>query len=39
MMPFVQRIITQRKKDWSPAMVEDPAREGLLAMIADNGQH
>ncbi|WFS03249.1 hypothetical protein [Rhizobium tumorigenes] len=35
MMPLVQQFITQRKKDWSPAMVEDPAQEGLLAMIAD----
>lgn len=34
MMPLVQ-LIKQRKKVWSPVMVEDPGYEGLLAMIAE----
>jgi len=35
MMPLVQKLIKQRKKEWSPAMVEDPVQESLLAMIAE----
>lgn len=35
MLPLVQQLIKQRKKAWSPKMVEDPVQESLLSMIAE----
>lgn len=34
-LPLVEKLIKQRTKHWSPAMVTDPVQEALLALIEE----